>query len=263
MARHNRYLDQPQLISEVIDDADQDLLDLLDASFGTWLTIISLSADEAATLFLIDYDIAYTQYTKGTIYTLIQGVASVNAKKYDKLCAAYQAQYDPIQNYDRTESRTDIRTPNLSKATSGQLASTVTLDRDTTNAVNQTRTTTTTPTNYTTTSEHEVAPYDSATYAKQAKDTTVESGSTATTEAYTGDPDVTHYGGTESTLTSSSASETETGTDTTTVASRIYGNIGVTTSQQMLTSELELAGKMVIWKTIERDIAAAICLQVW
>lgn len=263
MPRHNRYLDQPQLISEIIDDTDQELLSLLDASFGTWLTIISLSADEAATLFLIDYDLAYTQYTKGTIYTLIQGVASVNSKKYDKLCAAYSAQYDPIQNYDRTESRTDIRTPNLSRATSGQLASTVTLDRDTTTEINQTRTTTTTPTDYTTTSEHEVAPYDSSTYSKQAKDTTVESGSTATTEAYTGDADVTHYGGTEGTATSSSATETETGTETTTVASRIYGNIGVTTSQQMLDSEIELAGKLVIWKTIERDIAEAICLQVW
>lgn len=263
MPRHNRYLDQPQLISEIIDDADTEFLALLDAAFGTWLTIISLSAEEAATLFLIDYDIAYTQYNKGSIYTLISGVAAVNAKKYDRLCAVYQAQYDPIQNYDRTETRTDIRTPNLTRATSGQLASTVTTDRDTTTTNKQTRTTTTTPTNYTTTSEHEVAPYDSSTYAKQAKDTTVESGSTATTEAYTGDPDLTHYGGTEGTATSSSASETETGTETTTITSRIYGNIGVTTSQQMLESELTLAAKMVVWKTIEQDIAAAICLQVW
>ena len=117
MPRHNRYLDQPQLISEIIDDTDQELLSLLEASFGTWLTIISLSADEAATLFLIDYDIAYTQYTKGTIYTLIQGVAAVNAKKYDKLCAAYQAQYDPISNYDRTEESTHTREPDLTRTT--------------------------------------------------------------------------------------------------------------------------------------------------
>lgn len=263
MPRHNRYLDKPELISEIIDDTDTEFLALLEAAFGVWLTIIDMSADMAATLFLIDYDLAYTQYSKGTIYTLLQGVAVANAKKYDKLCAAYQATYDPIQNYDRTETRTDTRTPNLSRATSGQLASTVTLDRDTTNTINQTRTTTTTPTNYTTTTEHEVAPYDSATYNKQAKDTTVESGSTETTEAYTGDADVTHYGGTEGTATSSSATETETGTETTTIASRIYGNIGVTTSQQMIESEIELAGKLVVWKTIEQDIAAAICLQVW
>lgn len=263
MPKASRYLDVPMYITDIIDDTDEDFLAILDANFDTWLTVIGLSADEAATLFCIDYDEAHTMYTKGTIFQLIQGVAAVNAKKYDKLCAAYSAQYDPIQNYDRTESRTDIRTPNLSRATSGQLASTVTLDRDTTNAINQTRTTTTTPTDYTTTSEHEVAPYDSATYNKQSKDTTVESGSTATTESYTGDADVTHYGGTEGTATSSSATETETGTETTTVASRIYGNIGVTTSQQMLNSEIELAGKMVVWKTIERDIAAAICLQVW
>lgn len=263
MPRHNRYLDQPQLISEIIDDADTEFLALLDAAFGTWLTIISLSAEEAATLFLIDYDLAYTQYNKGTIYTLISGVAAVNSKKYDKLCEAYQATYDPISNYDRTETRTDIRTPNLSRSTSGQLASTITLDRDTTNTINQQRTTTTTPTNYTTTSEHEVAPYDSTTYNKQTKDTTVESGSTATVESYTGDADVTHYGGTEGTATSSSATETETGSETTTVASRIYGNIGVTSSQELIAAQIEIAGKMVVWKTIEQDIAAAICLQVW
>lgn len=263
MPRHNRYLDQPQLISEIIDDADTEFLTLLNGAFGTWLTIISLSADEAATLFLIDYDIAYTQYTKGTIYTLIQGVAAVNAKKYDKLCAAYQAQYDPISNYDRTEESTHTREPDLTRSTSGSLETGTTIDHDTTNTTNQTRTTTTTPTNYTTTSEHEVAPYDSSTYAKQAKDTTVESGSTATTEAYTGQPDLTHTEGSDSTETTSSATETETGTDTTTIESHIYGNIGVTSSQQLVASEIELAGKMVIWKTIERDIAAAICLQVW
>lgn len=262
MSRHNWYMDQPQLIGDVVLDTDPAFLAAW-SSFGTWLTILGIETGEAAQLFLIDYDLAHTQYTSGSIYQIMAHLAATNAKKYDRLCAVYQAQYDPIQNYDRTETRTDIRTPNLTRATSEQLASTITTDRDTTVTNNQQRTTTTTPTDYTTTSEHEVAPYDSATYNKQSKDTTVESGSTATVEGYTGDPDVTHYGGTEGTATSSSASETETGTETTTIASRIYGNIGVTTSQQMLESELALAAKLVVWKTIEQDIAAAICLQVW
>lgn len=262
MARHNWYLDQPKYIGDVVLDTDPAFLAAW-SSFGTWLTILGIETGEAAQLFLIDYDQAHTQYTSGSIYQIMGHLAATNSKKYDRLCAVYQAQYDPIQNYDRTETRTDIRTPNLTRATSGQLASTVTLDRDTTNAINQQRTTTTTPTDYTTTSEHQVAPYDSGTYANQTKDTTVETGSTSTVESYTGDADVTHYGGTEGTATSSTASETETGTETTTITSRIYGNIGVTSSQQLIAAQIDIAAKMVVWKTIEQDIAAAICLQVW
>lgn len=84
-----------------------------------------------------------------------------------------------------------------------------------------------------------------------------------TTDSYTGDPDTTTTSGSTYGTSSATQTETETGTDTTTITSRISGNIGVTTSQQMAESELTLAQKMVIWREIEQDIAAAITIQVW
>ena len=88
-------------------------------------------------------------------------------------------------------------------------------------------------------------------------------GSQEVETSYSGQPDQTETHAGTSTSVTGDITRTETGTETTTIRSTIHGNIGVMSSQQMAEQELALAEKMAIWTVIERDVAAAILLQVW
>lgn len=257
------YLDMPDYITNVITDTDEGFLYILQHQYGIWLDKLGISFDDAATSFCLHYMDAYTMYKRVWVLELIKQNAFANTGKYDKLCDAFQAVYDPIMNYDRTEESTHTREPDITRTASGESSSETETGRDTTNQMKQTRTTTTTPNQYTTTTAHDVAPENSSTYNHQTLDTVTETGSTATTETYSGNPDETHTTGSDTTTGTTSATETETGTETTTIESHIYGNIGVTSAQDMLRQQLEIADKMNIWRVIEKDIAAAVCLQVW
>lgn len=57
--------------------------------------------------------------------------------------------------------------------------------------------------------------------------------------------------------------EKHTGTDLHTVESRTHGNIGVTTSQQMLTSELDLIPRLDIIDYIADDFHSEFCLYIY
>ena len=257
------YLAVPDYVTNIITDTDAAFLLVLDTYYRNWLSDLNMSMDEAATSFCLNYNDAYTMYQKAYLLDIIRKNALTNARKYDMLCEAYKAQYDPITNYDRTEESTHTREPDITRTASGTSETETESGRDTTNQMKQTRTTTTTPNQYTTTTAHDVAPENSSTYNPQTLDTVTESGSTATTETYSGNPDETHTSGTDSTTGSTSATETETGTETTTIESHIFGNIGVTSAQTMLEQQLQIAAKMDIWRVIEKDIAAAVCIQVW
>lgn len=58
-------------------------------------------------------------------------------------------------------------------------------------------------------------------------------------------------------------SETHSGTDYTHKDSHIHGNIGVTTSQQMLTSELDLISRLDLIDYIADDFKSEFCLYVY
>ena len=162
-----------------------------------------------------------------------------NQKKYEIWQQVYSAEYDPIQNYDRHEESTKTRTPDLTQETEAQ------------SQRNQTRTTTDNPQNYTETETRSVSPYDSQTMTAAEQYERSASGARNTTETYSGAPDT------------ASSTTTTTGTDTDAVESHIYGNIGVTTSQMMLASSLDLADRMRLVQEIEQDIAKELFLQVW
>lgn len=162
-----------------------------------------------------------------------------NQKKYEIWQQVYEAEYDPIQNYDRHEQSTKTRTPDLTQETEAQ------------SQRNQTRTTTDNPQNYTETETRSVSPYDSQAMAAAEQYERSASGARNTTETYSGAPDT------------ASSTTTTTGTDTDAVESHIYGNIGVTTSQMMLGSSLDLSDRMRLVQEIEQDIAKELFLQVW
>lgn len=194
--------------------------------------------------------------------------------QYETLYKTTLLKYEPLQNYNRTEeiedttnktgyddttfgSRTDTSTTNNTTNTGAQ---------DNTNTDNETTKigTINTETNSSTSkkgsesNEKEVAPYDAETYYNQEKDTlsftnrTDTNNSTTTTNSRTDTRtnNSTEKIGARIDTTESSTSNTFGGhTDATsrnenetyTHTSHMYGNIGVTTSQQMLESEREVA----------------------
>jgi len=263
MMHRQIYLDRPRYISDVVDADTTGYWPVVWYQYNVWLSAIGMDAETAETLFLIDYNRALTQYNMDTLITLVRQNAFTNKKKYDKLVAVYQLEYNPIENYNRVEQSTHTRTPDLTKATDSTTTTTAEQTSDGTAQINQTRQTAVTPANVQTVSARDVAPYDSQTMQPQSRDTVTQTGTTTTTDTYSGNPDTTHGESQTQSTGSGSTTETETGTDTTEIESQISGNIGVTTSQQMIESEMQLAARMNIWKIIEKDIAAAILLQCW
>lgn len=194
--------------------------------------------------------------------------------QYEKLYNTTLLKYEPLQNYDRTEEVTDnTERTGTGDTTFGSRTDTSTANnttnigaQDNTNTDNETtkigaintETNSSTSKKGSEANEKEVAPYDAETYYKQEKDTlsftnrTDTNNSTTTTNARTDTRTNTNTEkvGARKDTTESSTSNTFGGhTDATsrnenetyTHKSHMYGNIGVTTSQQMLQSEREVA----------------------
>lgn len=136
----------------------------------------------------------------------------------ERVFLALKKDYNPIENYDRQETWTD--SPNLERntTTGGSDINTLTAGRGSTTANTGSDV-----------MEQKVSAFDSSDYQPSEQDTTTYGNST---KVETSGQDVNNisYGRTEK--------NTETGT--TTHTGQIHGNVGVTTSQQMIESELQL-----------------------
>lgn len=149
-----------------------------------------------------------------------------------KLDATLHLEYNPIENYDRKEDIEEKRTTD--RATSGTASGT----NGETNAEERTENET---------SLHDVSAENASDYQPDSKDTVTGGG----TSSYRRDID-----------TSSETSGTENITDTFTRSNRTHGNIGVTTSQQMIQSERDLVRYSLI-EEIAEDYRDAFCLDVY
>lgn len=152
----------------------------------------------------------------------------------------YQAEfieYDPIENYNRVEKTTDEMAWGHKITTDDDLTHghKITTNDDLKNGL---------------TVEAQISADNANTY--QADRKSINSG---TDER---DFDETHSGKDERDLT-----ETHSGKDTRTVDSSISGNIGVTTSQQMLEQELSLIPKLDCIEFIADDFHTEFCLYVY
>ena len=210
------------------------------------------------------------------LYEKVRFWSSKWYRTFEKWVAALNIEYDPLYNYDRTEEETrtpnltDKRTPDLERKRTANLTDQRTADLTDTRTANLTdqrtanltdlETPNTTKTlNGSRTEEREVSAFDSSSYQPSEKLTVTDN---AHTEALTGTNTTTHTGtdtntetgtdtttetGTDTTTHTGTDTETETGTDTRTQTGtekwnrRSFGNIGVTTSQQMLEAELTIA----------------------
>lgn len=215
--------------------------------------------------------------------------------QYETLYKTTLLKYEPLQNYNRTEevkdttnrmgtddttfgSRTDTSTTNNTTNIGAQ---------DNTNADNETTKigTINTETNSSTSkkgsesNEKEVAPYDSESYYNQEKDTlsftnrSDTNNSTTTTNARTDtrtNSSTEKVGARKDTTESSTSNTFGEHTDATsrnenetyTHTSHMYGNIGVTTSQQMLQSEREVAYFNFV-STVAHDIIKLIAICIY
>jgi hypothetical protein len=149
---------------------------------------------------------------------------------WERYKAAIELEYDPIENYDRHELTT--RKPNLTRTQGGGYTD------------NHTGTVTNANTGDTT---DQRAADNSSAWENYDK-TNVNLTDTATNNL-------------TDTRTFNNMTEAETGTDTT--ESRIHGNIGVTTSQQMLTSELDLIPRLDLIDYIADDWHSEFCLLIY
>lgn len=208
------------------------------------------------------------------IQNIIVNLYKANKYKYETLYNTTLLKYEPLQNYDRTEEVKDSteRTGN-NDTTFGSRTDTSTIDnttnigaQDNKNTDNETtkigtintNTNSSTSKKGTESNEKEIAPYDTETYYNQEKNTlsftdrTDTNTSKTTTDARTdtrtnnstekiGAREDTTKGSTSNTLGEHTDTTSKNENETYTHKSHMYGNIGVTTSQQMLESEREVA----------------------
>lgn len=162
-----------------------------------------------------------------------------NYRTFDKWIKALNIEYDPLYNYDRTEEYTDIH--NGTKSGSG--GNTRTNDLTRTDNLKQTndltQTNNLTDTNDVTQTHSEKA-YNDANFVDSQKDVTDQDEHHTGTVKNTGSIDNTGTVKDSGTVTDQFNSSDQ-DSYTNKHNARLYGNIGVTTSQQMLQSELDIA----------------------
>ena len=148
-----------------------------------------------------------------------------HAEPWAKMLAALSAVYNPIHNYDRTDTETETVTGERSETVTGTGSGSVTgSGSDTTTKQTQ--------------------GFNSSDYVNKDKDT-VTLGSKSETEAES---------------ETETAESSETGRERTLTSS---GNIGVTTAQQMITAEVDMRAQFNMYKIIVEAFKADLCVGVW
>lgn len=162
---------------------------------------------------------------------------------FDKWVKALSIEYDPLYNYDRTEEYTDTHSGDFSKSGTGTASGTSSNSSDYTRTDNLSQADDHTRTdNLTTTNTHSEKAFNDSNFVDSQKDVTSNSGTQRQAGTVT-NSGTQRNAGTDSGSYSDSNTTGETGTDayTNIHKARLFGNIGVTTSQQMLQSELDIA----------------------
>lgn len=163
---------------------------------------------------------------------------------WTKLYNTLNLEYNPIDNTDKYEDYTDTRT--TERTTAGKTAST----SGGTDSRTENETTSGTRNE---TAEHDVSAENASNYQPDSRDTT--RGSNEDSRENTAR-------GTTSLNSSGTNSETENYSDTFTHTLHTHGNIGVTTTQQMIESEREIVRYNLV-EEIAADYQAAFCLDIY
>lgn len=163
-----------------------------------------------------------------------------NYRTFNKWVKALNIEYDPLYNYDRTEEYEDEHDGDFSREGS--------IESSGSNTRTDNLASSTTPG---TTVTHSEKAYNDTNFVETSKD--AQTGSISGTNT-----------GTVGNEYSDEAGNNESGTDhyKNTHKARLFGNIGVTTSQQMLTSELDVA-RWNMYEHIADLFANEFCIMVY
>lgn len=205
-------------------------------------------------------DMLMRDYTKSVLKALTGVWHAANRYKFSGFSASIKQTYNPIENYRRTESETITNSPDLTESV------TDTFTPEVTETVEEHRTsgdsgiveTYSTGESSVTGS---VAPFDSSTFANADK----SEGETSGSETVTTDKTLTDSLTNTRSHSGSDTREvetTKTGTDTTERHNTTAGNIGVTTTQEMLKQEREIVN-FVFLDLYLSEWVKAFCTGVW
>ena len=196
---------------------------------------------------------------------------------WDRIYTAAMAEYNPIENYNRTEtssekvkgSRTEQGSGSETNSGTDSTAHSGTDRSSTSNTHTNTGTDTDTNSGTDTVNTNKYA-YDTNTMVPTGSDSTVHghmlTKSINETETDTGSASVTHgetVNMTHGHKINTTDNRTESNNNDITRTSHIAGNIGVTTSQQMLEQEILVAPKLNVYNYIMESFKNRFCLEVW
>lgn len=164
-----------------------------------------------------------------TMKTMIGIWSAKEISTWRRIYEAEKAEYNPIENYDRKQTDTKETQHSGNDVTAGSASGNAS---DTSSATDN--------------NLHKYAAFDSGTLADQTKDERQTSATGSQTSSQTVQNTFTHGEKVGETFTS-----------------YIHGNIGVTTSQQMLESELELAPKINTINYMVNSFKMRFCILVY
>ena len=180
---------------------------------------LGISASEVYTTFTIKYfNFIYISSDVTEVASIISNLAEIYNNEYSTKVSMLLMDYNPIENYNSNETETST---SENTTTSGNENTTTT----TTNSTSENSGVTT----------NKVSPYDSENFSN---DNNSNSSNTSTVN------------GTDSTSITDSGNISSNGTVTRTLTRK--GNIGVTTTQQMIESEYELRAKNLVFEFLEK-----------
>lgn len=168
---------------------------------------------------------------------------------HSQLVSVLSSEYDPIENYNRYEERTTSGTNAVTKSETENIS---TSESGTTSGTVNSSTSGSTSGEV----ENKVSAFNADTYQP---DNHTDSTTTSDTQTET------ETGGTSSNTGTSqkTGSGTENGTHSGSETSHIHGNIGVTTSQQMIESSIELLGVSDVYRYITADFIKTFCIRCY
>ena len=179
---------------------------------------------------------------------------------WTKLYNTINLTYNPIDNTDKYEDYTDKRT--TSRTTTGKNALNTSeetaLDTSGTDAKTEKETTGESRNEST---KHDVSAENASDYQADARDS-IAASSDGNRENLMSGTTSTKSSGTNSATSSGTIDETEDYTDTFTHTLHTHGNIGVTTTQQMIEAEREIVRYNLV-EEIAADYQAAFCLDIY
>lgn len=169
-------------------------------------------------------------YMSKTLDACFTDYIATTVDDFRKMYKAWNEEYAPLENYNRNETTTHIKNiGNEETLNTGDITLNGTTENDNSNSPTTKHYTTT----YDNAAENRLESYDVSTGKTSTDSTTTQNTSTETEYKTT-------------TLQDLTAHEVEINTNKT------YGNIGVTTSQQMLQSEIDLRKQHLIRQYIDR-----------